>query len=229
MFHLLLVSEDSQLPIEVRRSLAPYPVEIRSVAYSYLSESLKQERVDLLLLDIDAIREKDFLRLRALCQVTTLPLMVLTSHDGSREGVTVLKLGADRYLSKETEGALLYANIEAMLRRCRANEGRSGTVTGMLKVHDLALQMDTRVAFLNGEHLPVTGAEYSMLELLLKEAGKIVSKERLSEHALGRSLSKYDRSIDVHLSQLRKKLGPYADGSDRIKTVRGLGIQYIRQ
>ena len=81
---------------------------------------------------------------------------------------------------------------------------------------------------LHGQPVAMTSTEYSVLEVLLREAGHVVSKAELSERALGRELMRYDRSIDMHLSSLRKKLGPLANGEERIKTVRGVGYQYIR-
>jgi two-component system response regulator CpxR len=74
----------------------------------------------------------------------------------------------------------------------------------------------------------MTSTEFSVLEVLLQEAGRVVSKANLSEQALGRKLSRYDRSLDMHVSNLRKKLGPFADGQERIKTVRGVGYIYSR-
>jgi len=90
------------------------------------------------------------------------------------------------------------------------------------------MRTGSRTVMLGGSHVTMTSTEYSVLEVLLREAGHVVSKAQISERALGRQLTPYDRSIDMHLSSLRRKLGPLPGGADRIKTVRGVGYQYAQ-
>jgi two-component system response regulator CpxR len=98
---------------------------------------------------------------------------------------------------------------------------------GLVKADDIELNPATRVATLDAEVLELTSTEFNLLENLLANAGSVLSKEELTESALGRKLTLYDRSIDMHLSNLRRKLGPFADGEPRIKTVRGIGYLYV--
>ena len=90
------------------------------------------------------------------------------------------------------------------------------------------MQTGTRRVYCGGLLVPLTSTEYSVLEVLLRSAGRVVSKSQLSEHALGRELTPYDRSLDMHVSSLRRKLGPLCGQEERIKTVRSVGYQYIR-
>jgi two-component system response regulator CpxR len=96
-------------------------------------------------------------------------------------------------------------------------------------VDDLELSASSRSVKREGHELPVTSVEFDLLSALLRDAGRVVKKEELSENVLERRLSPYDRSLDMHISNLRKKLGPRADGSDRIKTVRSVGYIYTVQ
>jgi two-component system response regulator CpxR len=97
-----------------------------------------------------------------------------------------------------------------------------------LRVSDIQMNSATREVLQGEKRLEFTGAEFDVLALLLKNAGEIVARETISQNALGRALSAYDRSIDVHISNLRRKLGPAPDGGERIKAVRGIGYLYAR-
>ena len=98
----------------------------------------------------------------------------------------------------------------------------------MLRVGDLVLDPGRRTVSVAEQAVELTGAEFNLLELLVREAGQVVTKEHLAEQALGRALQAYDRRLDTHLSQIRRKLGPLPDGSPRIRTVRATGYQYVR-
>ena len=122
------------------------------------------------------------------------------------------------------------ARIRAVLRRTRvAPEDAAGNgKPDVLTLDDLEMRTGSRTVNLRGSPMALTSTEFSVLEVLLREAGHVVSKAELSERALGRKLARYDRSIDMHMSSLRKKLGPSPGGAERIKTVRGVGYQYTQ-
>jgi two-component system response regulator CpxR len=134
-------------------------------------------------------------------------------------------MGADDYLPKPFNARVLVARIRAIQRRASEAAGEPKN-RDEIAVGDITIAPASRSAKRGGEELPLTSVEFTLLEVLARAAGSVVSREDLSEKVLGRKFSPFDRSIDVHVSNLRKKLGPLADGTERIKTVRSVGYQY---
>ncbi len=178
---------------------------------------------DLLVLDVMMPGLNGFDVLRGLRAVSALPVLMLTARGEDVDSIVGLELGADDYLAKPCNPRVLVARMRAILRRAEAR--REAATVGL---DDLVLHTGTRTVACGGRPVPVTGAEFSVLEVLLREAGRVVAKAELCERALGRKLSRYDRSLDMHISSLRRKLGPPPDGEERIRTVRGVGYLYCR-
>lgn len=158
--------------------------------------------------------------LRKLRQRSGVPVLILTARGEEVERVLGLEIGADDYLPKPFSPRELIARIRAILRRTSRAVGQ-GT---RLKAGDISLDPGAREAWMNHLSLYLTSVEFSLLEVLLRDAGRVVTRERLTETVLGRKLGAFDRVIDVHVSNLRKKLGD-PPGGERIKTVRGAGYQ----
>jgi len=160
-----------------------------------------------------------------------LPVLMLTARGDEVDRVLGLELGADDYLPKPFSSRELVARIRAILRRSQ-NESAAGAVQTSsgkrprLSVGDLELDAATREVLRNGEPLDLTSTEFDLLDVLLSAAGDIVTRETISKAALGRRLMPFDRSIDVHISNLRRKLGPNQRGAERIKAVRSVGYIY---
>jgi two-component system response regulator CpxR len=150
---------------------------------------------------------------------------MLTARGDEVDRIVGLELGADDYLPKPFNPRELAARMRAVMRRAGAE--REKQAEG-LAVGDLFLDMGARSLRKDGVAIDLTGAEYELLEMLLERAGSVVSREELAGRALGRSPSPFDRSLDTHLSNLRKKLGPLPGGRERLKTVRGVGYQYVK-
>lgn len=167
---------------------------------------------------VDALR-----RIRAHSKV---PVIMLTARGDDIDRVLGLELGADDYVPKPCTPRELVARIRAILRRT-GNEGGSHEPLGPVNVGSLCLRSEQRRAEWGGKVLDLTSTEFNLLEVLAQHAGTPVSKQDLSEKGLGRPLARYDRSIDVHVSNLRHKLGLLQDGRSPIQTVRGIGYQYI--
>jgi len=167
---------------------------------------------------VDALR-----RIRAHSKV---PVIMLTARGDDIDRVLGLELGADDYVPKPCTPRELVARIRAILRRT-GNEGGSHEPQGPINVGNLCLRSEQRRAEWDGKVLDLTSTEFNLLEVLAQHAGTPVSKQDLSEKGLGRPLARYDRSIDVHVSNLRHKLGLLQDGRSPIQTVRGIGYQYI--
>ena len=160
--------------------------------------------------------------LRVLRREDETPVLMLTARGDDVDTVVGLELGADDYLPKPCNPRVLVARLRALLRRRQTAPAAVRLVAG-----DLELDAGRREARVAGKVVPLTGTEFDILACLAAEAGRVVDKDRLSETAPGRALLPFDRSIDTHISHLRRKLGPLSDGTPRIKTLRGTGYLYV--
>ena len=161
--------------------------------------------------------------LRKLREFSATPILMLTARGEDTDRIVGLEMGADDYLPKPCNPRELAARLRAILRR--SQNSRSADNTAHLQVGQARIDPADRSASYAGADLQLTSAEFNVLQALLSEAGKVVDKETLSQQALGRPLSAYDRSIDVHVSKIRRKLA--ALGGDKlIVSVRGLGYQF---
>ena len=177
-------------------------------------------RYDIIILDVMMPHQNGFDVLRHLRQHSQVPVIMLTARGEDVDSIVGLEIGADDYLTKPCNPRVLVAHMRAILRRAEvpASQNKGNIILG-----DLELQLGTRMVNYKNKPLTMTTTEFSILEILMKHAGNIVSKQQLSEHALGRELSPYDRSLDMHISNLRKKLASDTDNEDLIKTIRGAG------
>jgi len=186
----------------------------------------RQDACELMVLDIMMPKLNGMEVLKALRAESALPVIMLTARGEPVDRIVGLEVGADDYIPKPCNPRELVARIRAILRRAQPAQV-SGD--GPLRIDDIELLPQSRSVLQRGKAVELTTTEFDLLAMLLTHAGQVVSKEQLSEQVLGRRLVMYDRSIDVHVSKLRKKLGALADGSERIKTVRGTGYLYVRQ
>lgn len=178
---------------------------------------------DLLVLDVMLPGLNGLDVLRRIRQTSKLPVLMLTARGDDVDRIVGLELGADDYLPKPFNPRELVARIRAIQRRVVAAGTQEQTE---LVVGDLSLSPGTRSVRQNGRPVELTSVEFSLLEVLLQSAGRVLSREELVERALGRPLAAYDRSVDVHVSALRRKLGHRCGGTERIKAVRGVGYLY---
>ncbi|WP_299884903.1 response regulator transcription factor [Zoogloea sp.] len=167
--------------------------------------------------------------LRRIRGQSRIPVLMLTARGDDVDRIVGLELGADDYVPKPCTPRELVARIRAILRRSQDVQINSDAEGGMLAVGPLVMWPQMRRSHWHGRELGLTSTEYNLLEILARSAGRVVSKAELSEQGLGRPLARFDRSIDVHLSSIRHKLGPRSDGRPWIETVRGLGYQLIRE
>ena len=187
--------------------------------------------LDLLVLDVMMPGLGGLDVLRELRRDSMLPVLMLTARGDDVDSIVGLELGADDYVPKPCNPRVLVARIRAVLRRAGQDPGTEAErrpALDCLQVGDLEMQCAARRLNRSGQPVKLTSTEFSVLEVLLRSAGEVVGKELLSQQALGRPLARYDRSLDMHISNLRRKLGPAVDGADRIETVRGVGYLYRR-
>jgi DNA-binding response OmpR family regulator len=160
--------------------------------------------------------------LRRVRNHSPVPVLILTARGEDVDRILGLEIGADDYLPKPFNPRELIARIRAILRRTSRTAATSNAVT----VGDLQLDPAAREVRMDGVPIDLTSVEFALLETLLRDAGHVVTREQLTETVLGRKLGPFDRVIDVHISNLRKKLNR-AHGEERIKAVRGSGYVFV--
>jgi DNA-binding response OmpR family regulator len=222
---VLLVDDDAELCAMLTRYLAPEGFAVTAVhdGEAGVAAALAGT-AQVVVLDIGLPRLDGFGVLRRLRAASTVPVLMLTARGDDVDRIVGLELGADDYLAKPFNPRELAARLRAILRRAR---GVPGPGPRRLAVGDLQLDPAARLLTRGGEAIELTATEFAMIDCLLRHAGEPVGRERLSEAVLGRPWSPLDRSLDTHVANLRRKLGPAADGSPRIRTVRGRGYQYV--
>ena len=164
--------------------------------------------------------------LRRIRARSDLPVLMLTARGEELDRIVGLEVGADDYLPKPFNPRELVARIRAILRRTQKAAVLGASREPNLMVGDLQLDPGARKVQCGGRIIDLTGTEFDLLEMLLRSAGHVVSRESLCKSVLGRPLFPEDRSIDVHISNLRRKLGPRNGDPERIKTQRGSGYIY---
>ena len=226
MNKVLIIDDDEELCDLVSEYLTVEGFETTAVhdGEAGLQKALSGE-YDLAILDVMMPKLNGFDVLKNLREKSGLPVLMLTARGDDMERIVGLEIGADDYLPKPFNPRELVARLRAILRRASA-ESNDHLPAEKITVDDLELSASSRSVKRDGEDLPVTSVEFDLLSALLREAGRVVKKEDLSENVLERRLSPYDRSLDMHISNLRKKLGARTDGSERIKTVRSVGYIY---
>lgn len=225
MNRILIIDDDEELTELVSEYLGAEGFE--TVAVHSGDEGLdkaKHGNYDLAVLDVMLPGMNGFEVLRNLRESSSLPVLMLTARGDDNERIVGLEIGADDYLPKPFNPRELLARLRAILRRVdgSVHDGLPERIT----IDDVDLVSAARSVTVGGEPVALTSLEFDLLAALLNEAGKTVRKEDLSENVLERKLSPYDRSLDMHISNLRKKLGLRADGTERIKTIRSAGYIY---
>ena len=225
MTRVLLADDDRELTELLREYLEDegFQVVIADDGETAL-ELAREGGYDLVILDVMMPGLNGFDVLRRLRQCSSVPVLMLTARGGDIDSVLGLELGADDYLPKPCNPRVLVARMRAILRRAEVSLGTP--TKDVLGIADLEFRPAAREVYVAGRPVALTSTEFSVLEVLLRSAGQVVDKDSLSRQALGRELTRYDRSLDMHISNLRRKLGPLDGGQERIKTVRGVGYQY---
>ena len=228
MQQILVIDDDTELCELVAEYLEPegYKVEAVHDGYQGVQRALSGKHA-LAVLDYMLPGLNGFEVLRRIRSASRLPIVMLTARGDDVNRIIGLQIGADDYLPKPFNPLELVARINAVLRRTRSgpNEMQSEEV---LVVGDVEMDGRTRTVRRAGEPVELTAVEYSLLERLLGAPGRILTREELVREVLHRELSAFDRSIDTHVSNLRKKLGHEVNGVERIKTVRSVGYIYAK-
>ena len=228
MNRILIIDDDEDLCELVSEYLTVEGFEVKAVHDGKTGlDNAVAENFGLVILDVMLPKMNGFDVLRELRKSSMIPVLMLTARGDDMERIVGLEIGADDYLPKPFNPRELVARIRAILRRANAEEDEHAQPE-KFKIDDLEVSTSGRSARRDGEDLQLTSVEFDLLVALLREAGKIVKKEDLSRTVLERDLSPFDRSLDMHISNLRKKLGRRdGDGDEeRIKTIRSVGYIY---
>lgn len=186
-------------------------------------DSISQQTYELIILDVMLPRLSGFEVLRQLREHCDIPILMLTARGEEVDRIVGLEMGADDYMPKPCNPRELSARLKAILRRAQKTVTR---IDDIIEIDDIKLDEASHSVTRQGKPLALTLAEYRILKALMTHPGKVIKKDTLCQLALERDLEPFDRSIDVHISRLRHKLGPLANGKPRIKTVRGIGYIY---
>lgn len=231
MTRVLMIDDDEKLVDLVTDYLEPHGFNV-AAAYTGLSgvELFEAGGADLIVLDI-MLPGLDGLEVcRRLRATSEVPILMLTARGEETDRIVGLELGADDYMPKPFNPRELLARIKAILRRSSASATSASDdgLSSQLKVGPVSLDPATRQVFVNGQEITLTTAEFDLLQVLLKSAGRVLSRDQLMQQLHGSSWSYFDRSIDVHISRIRQKIEENPRRPILVKTVRGVGYQFVR-
>ena len=225
---ILIIDDDVELCELVTEYLEDEGFEVQSVHDGTAGvERCLGGEPDLVVLDVMLPGLGGFAVLAKIREASKVPVIMLTARGEEVDRIVGLEMGADDYLPKPFNPRELVARIRAILRRT-AGFPEAGAEAVVIVVDDLEMDLGSRQVRCSTGEVDLTGAEFGVLETLVRAAGTVVSRDELSRKALGRRASAFDRSLDVHLSNLRRKLGRLPGGGERIKTVRGVGYLYVK-
>lgn len=223
MHPILIIDDDLELGEMLTEYLEPEGFAITVAVRGDTGAELALHRpFSAIILDVMLPGLNGFEALKKIRTASQTPVIMLTAKGDDIDRILGLEIGADDYLPKPFNPRELVARLRAILRRSSTADPEDELT--QIQCRSLLVSPGSRRAAVNGEALDLTSTEFSVLELLAREAGRVVSKEQLYRSALGRPLTPYDRSLDMHISHLRRKLGE-CDSSLQIHTVRGTGYQ----
>ncbi len=231
MIKVLLIDDDVELTALLKEYLEQEEFEVTTLHDGEAGAAAAQSGdYAIAVLDVMMPRLNGVETLKRIRATSQMPVLMLTARGDDTDRIIGLEIGADDYVPKPCTPRELTARIRAILRRTGGpgNERTDNAATPLV-VGLLSMWPGERRAEWDGRQLELTSTEFNLLEMLARGAGRPVSKRELSEQALSRPLARFDRSIDVHLSAIRHKLGRFPDGRSVIQTVRGLGYQLIRE
>ncbi|AXV83672.1 response regulator transcription factor [Ralstonia solanacearum] len=229
MIPVLLVDDDAELTAMLVQYLAHegFAAEVAHDGEAGVAGALSG-RFAIVVLDVMMPRLSGIDALRRIRAASRVPVLMLTARGDDIDRISGLNLGADDYVPKPCTPGELVARLRAILRRVpAAGTGDASVANGPIHAGPLALWPSSRRATWQDAPLDLTGTEFSLIEILARHAGRLVSKEDISQQAFDRPLARFDRRIDVHISSIRQKLGQRPDGQPWIISVRGMGYQLL--
>jgi two-component system, OmpR family, response regulator CpxR len=230
MESILVIDDDVEMCVMLAEYLQSEGLQVETVHNGEhgLQRALSGEH-SLILLDIMLPKINGIEVLRRLRTESDARVLLLTARGEEVDRIIGLEVGADDYVPKPFSARELLARIRAILRRPETAPAANSRASSRVVLGDVEMDKGTRSVRRAGSDVELTALEFNLLELLLRMAGQVVTRERVATAILGRQFSPFDRSIDVHVSKLRRKLGPQASGQERIKSIRSVGYIYTAQ
>lgn len=221
---ILLIDDDTELCSMLTDYLSRFGFHVTVAHRGDTGLTMALERpYALVLLDVMLPGLDGFEVLRRIRANSAMSVLLLTARGEDVDRIVGLEIGADDYLPKPFNPRELLARMRAILRRSAPTEARSDQ--NLLHAGALELNRGARTVMQNGERVELTDVEFALLEALMSSPGKLVSREEISENVLGRKFHPFDRSLDMHVSRLRRKLADKGAAEDLVKTIRGAGYQ----
>jgi DNA-binding response OmpR family regulator len=222
---ILLIDDDVELCSMLTEYLGKNGFRVKTAHRGDTGLKAAQQRPwSLILLDVMLPGIDGFEVLKRIRSDSSIAVLLLTARGEDVDRIVGLEIGADDYLPKPFNPRELLARMRAVLRRNTASVTAQSVV---LRVHDLELDTAARKAMKGGNKLDLTDVEFLLLETLMRSPGKVVNRDQLSQDVLGRPLDPFDRSLDMHVSRLRRKLSHNGREEDPVKTIRGVGYQLV--
>jgi DNA-binding response OmpR family regulator len=226
--HLLIVDDDRELCEVLKRYLE---AEDFRVSFAHTGDAGTKAGIEgsfeLIVLDVMLPDKKGFNVLKDIRQRARTPVLMLTARGEDFDRILGLELGADDYVAKPFNPRELAARISAILRRSGwQSDNKNGLRPPKIKLGDLELDLGARIVSKGDGALNLTSAEFELLHMFIEFPGQVLTRDKLVERVLDRKFSPFDRSIDFHITNLRRKLGPQPDGGERIRSIRGIGYLY---
>ena len=226
MEKVLLVDDDIELTTLLKEYLVEEGFEVSTADDGRTALAMAASNsVDIVVLDIMMPHMNGIELLQRIRRTSTVPVLMLTAK-GDDDRIAGLNLGADDYVPKPCSPGELAARLRAILRRIPRSG--AGALSEVIQAGNLVMFPGSRTAQWCGKPLDLTGTEFSLLEVLARNVGQLVSKQDISKQAFGKALTRFDRRIDVHISSVRQKLGARDDGNSWIQSVRGQGYQLLQ-
>ncbi len=228
MANILLIDDDTELTCLLKDILSFEGFTVSEANDGYTGLEAINEEIDLILLDVMMPRLNGMETLKKLRENWETPVLMLTAKGEEIDRVIGLELGADDYLPKPFSDRELLARIRAILRRTQTNTAPK-TASDTIQYQDIEIFPGKQEAYCNGQIIDLTTTEFVLLSHLIQNPGQVITKEALSLDVLGKRLAAFDRAIDMHISNLRKKIPERHDGKSRIKTLRGRGYLLVEE
>lgn len=228
---ILMIDDDTKLCRLVKDYLAPFgfAVEAAHTGTSGL-EKTRAENFDAIILDVMMPEMDGFEVLKEIRKTSSVPVLMLTALGDEADRIVGLEIGADDYLPKTFSTRELLARLRAVTRRSQmTSAAREENASDEITVGDIYINLATHEAEKSGEKLNLTALEFDLLQCLARSAGRVLNRDKILDEIAGRSYDVFDRSIDVHISSLRKKLGDDFKNPRYIKTIRSVGYMLVPQ
>ncbi|KOO13270.1 transcriptional regulator [Vibrio xuii] len=229
MPHILLIDDDTELTSLLKEVLSFEGFEVSEANNGEEGLALLSDQIDLILLDVMMPKLNGMETLKRLRETWETPVLMLTAKGEEIDRVIGLELGADDYLPKPFSDRELMARIRAILRRTQSSNGKTAKHSDCIEYQDIQVFPGKQEAYCQGELMDLTTTEFALLAHFIQHPGDTLTKEALSLDVLGKRLAAFDRAIDMHVSNLRKKLPERSDGKSRIKTIRGRGYLLVEE